>query len=65
MPPHSVCLKVLRGWLLTGGVCVCVCTGHYWIDPNEGSPKDAIRVFCKGQETCLTPRKQSNSQVAL
>jgi hypothetical protein len=36
--------------------------GHYWIDPNEGSPKDAIRVFCKGPETCLTPRKQSNSQ---
>lgn len=35
--------------------------GYYWIDPNEGSPKDAVRVFCRGTETCLSPSKD-NSQ---
>jgi len=35
--------------------------GYYYIDPNEGSPKDAIRVFCKGAETCLTPTEQVNT----
>ena len=33
-------------------------SGKYWIDPNEGSAKDAIEVFCKGPETCLTPTKE-------
>lgn len=32
--------------------------GKYWIDPNEGSSKDAIEVFCKGPETCLTATKE-------
>ena len=35
--------------------------GFYWIDPNEGSPKDAIRVSCQ-PETCITPVKD-NSKV--
>ena len=29
--------------------------GFFWIDPNEGSPKDAVKVFCQGAETCLKP----------
>ena len=44
----------------------CMCyntTGYYWIDPNEGSPKDAIKVYCKGAETCLTPNRKTSSEV--
>ena len=37
-------------------------SGFYWIDPNEGSPKDAVRAFCQGAETCITP-KNENSKV--
>lgn len=31
-------------------------TGEYWIDPNQGSNKDAIRVFCDMEtgETCIS-----------
>lgn len=36
--------------------------GFYWIDPNEGSPKDAVRAFCQGAETCITP-KNENSKI--
>lgn len=39
--------------------------GEYWIDPNQGSVRDAIKVFCNMEsgETCIsanpasTPRK--------
>jgi len=34
--------------------------GFYWIDPNEGSPKDAIRVSCQGPETCITPVNENS-----
>lgn len=36
-------------------------TGDYWIDPNQGSVRDALRVFCNftaGGETCLNPDKK-------
>lgn len=31
-------------------------TGEYWVDPNQGSIKDAIRVFCNMEsgETCIS-----------
>lgn len=31
-------------------------SGEYWIDPNQGSTKDAIRVFCNMEtgETCVS-----------
>ena len=34
-------------------------TGLHWIDPNQGSPKDALFVFCNfstGGETCIYPQ---------
>uniref|UniRef100_A0ACB8EZC5 Uncharacterized protein n=1 Tax=Sphaerodactylus townsendi TaxID=933632 RepID=A0ACB8EZC5_9SAUR len=32
--------------------------GHYYIDPNQGSPQDALLAFCNftaGGETCVSP----------
>lgn len=32
--------------------------GHYYIDPNQGSPRDALLAFCNftaGGETCISP----------
>ena len=45
--------------------CICTYTaqcftGEYWIDPTEGSHKDAFKVYCSGQETCIRPVKNSN-----
>lgn len=36
-------------------------TGEYWIDPNQGSTKDAIKVFCNMEsgETCVSPQSPS------
>lgn len=30
--------------------------GEYWIDPNQGSTKDSIKVFCNMEsgETCIS-----------
>jgi len=34
-------------------------SGDYWIDPNEGSPRDAVLVFCNRTtlETCIYPKE--------
>ena len=37
--------------------------GFYWIDPNQGCPDDAIRVYCnfeKEGETCVYPDEDSS-----
>lgn len=36
-------------------------SGHYWIDPNQGSSRDAIRVFCDmdSGETCISANPAS------
>ncbi len=36
--------------------CLFIALGLYWIDPNQGSPHDAILAFCNftaGGETCV------------
>lgn len=35
--------------------------GSYWVDPNQGSPLDAISVFCNMEtgETCVNPVRDS------
>lgn len=32
--------------------------GHYWIDPNEGAPDDAVLVFCDfdNEASCIYPK---------
>lgn len=40
---------------------VLLCTGEYWIDPNQGCACDAFKVYCNftaGGETCLYPAKE-------
>ncbi|TRY88617.1 hypothetical protein DNTS_028837, partial [Danionella cerebrum] len=34
-------------------------SGFYWVDPNQGSPLDAIEVFCNMEtgETCVNPNQ--------
>lgn len=37
-------------------------SGFYWIDPNQGCPDDAIRVFCNFTaegETCIYPDEET------
>lgn len=38
----------------------CV-VGEYWVDPNEGSLKDAIKVYCNMEtgETCVSANPAS------
>lgn len=35
--------------------------GEYWLDPNQGSTKDAIKVFCNMEsgETCISANPAS------
>ena len=40
--------------------------GHYWIDPNLGSPDDAIHVYCvKPGCSCMECSQHNVSQVML
>lgn len=36
-------------------------SGFYWVDPNQGSPLDAIKVFCNMEtgQTCVHPSQAS------
>ena len=35
-----------------------IISGHYWIDPNEGAPDDAVLVFCDfdNEASCIYPK---------
>lgn len=40
---------------------VFLCTGEYWIDPNQGCARDSFKVYCNftaGGETCLYPARE-------
>jgi len=41
-------------------------SGEYWIDPNSGTPKDAILVYCDmtTKSTCITPKPAISDEVS-
>ena len=41
-------------------------SGEYWIDPNSGTPKDAILVYCDmdTKATCITPKPAISDEVS-
>ena len=41
--------------------CIFVVAGMYFVDPNQGSPKDAIQVYCDmpAQRTCVLAQPDS------
>lgn len=42
-------------------------SGEYWIDPNSGTPKDAILVYCdmENSATCITPKPSISDEIAV
>lgn len=40
---------------------MCCLSGMYWVDPNQGSTLDAIKVHCNMEtgETCIHPTESS------
>jgi len=40
-------------------------SGEYWIDPNSGTPKDAILVYCdmETMATCITPKPTISGEI--
>lgn len=61
--PRLVGLQLGKGWqpcvvLPVPPAPLCIPAGHYYIDPNQGSPRDALLAFCNftaGGETCISP----------
>lgn len=51
-------LVFLYVWYMGTSECVA---GNYWIDPNGGSLKDAIQVYCNMEtgETCISANPNS------
>lgn len=49
-----------RETLVWADLC-CSLLGMYWVDPNKGSPLDAIKVHCNMEtgETCIYPTDSS------
>jgi len=42
-------------------------SGEYWVDPNAGSPQDAILVYCDmaKQATCIQPKPSVSAEMAV
>lgn len=61
--PQLVGVQPGKGWQQCAALPVppaplCIPAGHYYIDPNQGSPRDALLAFCNftaGGETCISP----------
>lgn len=41
-------------------------SGNYWIDPNDGDPRDAILVYCdlKTRATCVIPSPMKSNEIS-
>lgn len=61
VPPWPGAGRKPWGPILTHSPTPGSAAGEYWIDPNQGCARDALRVFCNftaGGETCLYPDKK-------
>jgi len=42
-------------------------SGEYWVDPNAGSPRDAILVYCDMEKmaTCIQPKPSASDEMSV
>ena len=53
--------------IINVSIILLFCSGWFWVDPNLGSVRDALLVFCNftSNETCVHPYKEDLVSVSM